>query len=213
MKLTFFTFLILIFNSCAAQRENSFQELNEVQYEVLTAFLTQEFNNRDSIYINKNGFQLEYSDEFERNYNILEKKHHKSDSLCKRSTDLVILKEKCFEAFNYEKFMQLFEINDFNYFKEKYNHSNKKEYIINLKIFPRLTIKILEHSDEYYSMKNLDLDEIPSLKIHGFYFTQNDEYVLLAYTLLPYSFRYNTKYAILQRKDNAWWYYIGSITL
>jgi hypothetical protein len=62
----------------------------------------------------------------------------------------------------------------------------------------------LKHSDEYYSSRNLSLNEIPSLKIHGFYFSQNNEYALLAYTLLPWSLRYNTKYAILKREDNTW---------
>lgn len=213
MKLAIFTFLSLFFYSCGAQKGNNWQELDEDQYEVLTAFLNQEFNNRDSFYLNKNGFQLEYSDRFESNYKILEEKYHESDSICKNSSDSNVLKEKCIEAFNYEKFIQLFEVNDFNYFKENYSHSNKKKYIINIKKIPRLAPTILAHSDEYYSINNLELKELPSLKIHGFYFSQNNEYALLAYTLLPWSLRYNIKYAILERKNNMWWHYIGAIRL
>jgi len=211
MKQFIFTLSILFFISCKAQMKNV-QLSDNNQKEVLVEFLNQEFSFRDSLYV-KNRINIEdFSADFEYAYHRILNRLKKSDSLCKNAVDSLIRKEKCKESFNLNKFKNLFSKDDFVYLVNSYQGRLKDELFFDLKN-DYLIPKIKNHSNKYYQSKELNFDEVPSLKIKGIYFTEKRNIALIAYSLTPYSLRYNAKYAILKKEDNLWWRYIGSIRL
>ena len=186
--------------------------LNNNQKEVLLAFLNQEFSFRDSLYVKSRINREDFSPSFEYAYHRILNQFKESDSLCKNSKDSLIRKEKCKESFNLNKFNGLFSKNDFVYLVNSYQNSFKEDLFFDLKNEHLIPV-IQNHSNEYYLSEGLNFNEVPSLKIKGIYFTEERNTALIAYALLPYSLRYNVKYAILKKEDDIWWKYIGSISL
>ena len=209
MKNILSLFLILILNtSCKSQEINSKDLINKKK-EVLKAFLNQNFNERDSLFLEKKIYQKKYSKKFNKKYNSIINDYKKFDSLCNNSNNINVLKENCPRAFNLKKFVSLFSQKELEYFMNTYNRSKENSIIQIDKVIP----KISYHNQKLYNKESLNFQEIPSLKIDGIYFSKNNEYTLIAFSIFPLSLRDGVKYGILKNEKDIWWRYIGSITL
>ncbi len=209
MKNILSLFLIFVLNiSCKSQKINNKDLINRKQ-EVLKAFINQNFNERDSLFFEKKIYQKKYSKKFNEKYNLIINTYKKSDSLCNSSNNIDVFKKQCHRAFNLKKIVSLFSQNELEYFMNTYSRDKENSVMQIDKVIP----KILYRSKKFYNKKSLNFQEIPRLKIDGIYFSENNEYAIIAFSIFPLSLRDGVKYGILKNEKDIWWRYVGSITL
>lgn len=207
-------FYILLFSLfCKAQKDNDSIQLRENHYVILNAFINQKYNHEKTIYINKNIVQKKYSSNFKIKYNKLLNIYKNADSICNSSFDTLSMRINCKKAYFNEKYVGLLEDTDLDFFEKTYNRNFKERQVIDTKKLIDINPKITIHTENFYEEehKNLNFKETPSLKIHGFYFSENKNLVLIAYMMFPLSLRNGLEYGILKKEKGIWWRFIGSV--
>lgn len=206
--------------SCIAQASNHY-ELNTAQYEIVSAFLNQEFNYNKTFYLNKFIVVENYSSKFEIDYKNELEFYRKSDSICKTSKDTLRLKLFCPAAFNRKKYKNLFSENDFNYFENNYKNARQEKLIIDIKKVLKTSVPtILEHTEDYYlnrgnynkSKLRLSKKEFPSMRIKGIYLTENNQIALVFYSMIEEKLPQRKFYAILKKENEIWWRLVGILS-
>jgi hypothetical protein len=207
-------FYLLIFSLiCTAQKDNDSNKLSEEHYLILKNFITQKYNHEKTIYINKNVVQKKYSSNFKIKYNKLLNIYKNADSICNSSLDTLSMRINCKKAYFNEKYVGLLEYTDLDFFEKTSNRNLKEIQVIDTKKLIDISPKITNHTENFYDEEheNLNFKETPSLKIHGFYFSENKNLVLIAYMMFPLSLRNGLEYGILKKEKGFWWRLIGSV--
>lgn len=219
MKYIFIIVLNSLFFTCKAQELDT---LNEQQYDVISAFVNQNFDFDDHFYLNKHILQKEFLPQFSNNYKRIIEFYEQADSICNSSKDTLQLEFFCPAAFYREKYVGLFDNDNLKYLEETYNINKTNSFIINKNYIAKPVPIILEHTDDYYkkseTIKKGDwqkeiskFKELPSLEIRGIYFSKDKNIVIVDYMMITETHEKQDYFSILKKEKEVWWRLIGNI--
>jgi len=199
--------------SCKAQK-NKLASITSEDYELINLLL---HHSKSYSFLDQNVLNKPYEVKFRGSYLKQKQLFLKAQEVCENEKDIERLKFYCPLADSFKKYNGLLTEEDFDYFVETYK-KDQSDQVIDFKKLGNSTIQ--NHSQKYY--KNIDyqnfkitpeINEYPSIRILGVYFTKDKQLALLAYINSTSYLGGGVSYYIFKKQKNIWWKPIGAIAL
>lgn len=206
---------MLLCLSCKSQHKK-YNDLNDEQYEVLSALLNGIFQVEDHFYLNKYIQQTKYPEKFSEDYKRRVSIFKISDSLCKNSKDTLELKFRCPLAFNIRDQVGVFEKEDLDYFEEEFQYDSSVGFQLEITKLNSSLPLLSQHSENYYQnfwdkskMTNNYSEESPSLQIMSIYFSKTKQAALISYKIINDTMENSMQTIIMKKENGIWWRTVG----
>lgn len=208
-----FLILVVFISSCKALRIADIV-FDDESYEIINAFLG--LHAKEYYYFDKFLLNGKFNNAYSGRYKYSKRFFKNADSICRTDTDTTRLKFFCPVAENYEVYENLLTDEDFNYIANKYRE-DKEPIPFNLNKITTDFVRL--HSKEYYDKVSyteynpkFSVDEFPTIRIHGLYFTEDKQTAIVAYSI-PSSITGSSglAYVVFKKQRRIWWKYITTI--